>query len=102
MTLEAASGKNPVRHVGKVYNYLATQIAQSICESIDGVAEAQVWLCSQIGQSVANPWFTTVEIAPRPGISLQELQTPVAEIVDAQLASVALLSEKLIRGELSS
>ena len=101
MTLEAASGKNPVRHVGKVYNYLATQIAQSIHESIDGVAEANVWLCSQIGQSVAQPWFTTVEIAPHAGSNLEELRAPIADIVDAQLASVASLSEKLIRGEFS-
>jgi len=102
MTLEAASGKNPVRHVGKVYSYLATQIAQSIHESIDAVAEANVWLCSQIGQSVAQPWFSTVEITPRDGISLEELRTPVAAIVDSQLASVASLSEKLIRGEFAS
>lgn len=31
MSLEAVSGKNPVSHVGKIYNHFALELCQSIC-----------------------------------------------------------------------
>jgi S-adenosylmethionine synthetase len=50
MSTEAAAGKNPVSHVGKIYTLLSHQMAQHIYTAVDGVAEVYVWLCSQIGQ----------------------------------------------------
>jgi S-adenosylmethionine synthetase len=34
MSLEAAAGKNPVTHVGKLYNIAAHDIAQTIVETV--------------------------------------------------------------------
>jgi len=39
MSMEAAGGKNPVSHVGKIYNILANLIARDIAEEIEGVQE---------------------------------------------------------------
>jgi len=56
MSTEAAAGKNPVSHVGKIYALLSHQMAQRIVTAVGGVAEVSVWLCSQIGQPVDCPW----------------------------------------------
>jgi uncharacterized protein (TIGR03437 family) len=37
MTVEAAAGKNPVNHVGKLYNLAAANIAASVAGSVPGV-----------------------------------------------------------------
>ncbi|RLI40309.1 methionine adenosyltransferase, partial [Candidatus Bathyarchaeota archaeon] len=41
---EAAAGKNPVSHVGKIYNILTFRIAQHVYEQVPEVEEAYVWL----------------------------------------------------------
>ena len=50
MSLEAAAGKNPVSHVGKIYNLFCHMLASRIWSTVDGVDEATVWMCSQIGR----------------------------------------------------
>ena len=40
MSIEAAAGKNPITHVGKLYNVLAQRIAASIVVEVPGVQEA--------------------------------------------------------------
>ncbi|MGC8936724.1 MAG: methionine adenosyltransferase, partial [Candidatus Methanomethylicaceae archaeon] len=48
MSLEATAGKNPVSHIGKIYNVLAGIIANKVAE-LKGVKEAYVKIVSQIG-----------------------------------------------------
>ena len=48
-SLEAACGKNPISHVGKVYNVLALLAAQDIVEQVPAVRAATVYVLSQIG-----------------------------------------------------
>ncbi|RLI09670.1 methionine adenosyltransferase, partial [Candidatus Bathyarchaeota archaeon] len=50
MCSEAAAGKNPVSHVGKIYNVLTHRIAEAIYEQVPGLREVYVWLLSQIGR----------------------------------------------------
>ena len=100
MTMEAAAGKNPVSHVGKIYNLLAPQIAATIYESIDAVEEATVWLCSQIGRPIDQPWFTSVQLAVAAGTTIGDVQQPVATLVQESLANIAPHIQQLIRGEL--
>ena len=51
MSMEATSGKNPINHIGKIYNLLSTQIAQDCVKKVDGIEEMYVRLLSQIGQA---------------------------------------------------
>ena len=62
MSLEAAAGKNPAAHVGKIYNALANDIARAVCDEVEGVLEAAVQLVSQIGRPIAEPWAASVEV----------------------------------------
>ncbi len=55
MTMEAAAGKNPITHVGKLYNTVAGLIAEAAVERLEEVREAQCYLLSQIGSPVTEP-----------------------------------------------
>ena len=55
MSLEAVAGKNPISHVGKIYNLKAQEIANKINE-IFNVKEAQVQLLSKIGKPINDPF----------------------------------------------
>jgi S-adenosylmethionine synthetase len=46
MSLEAAAGKNPVAHVGKLYNVVARDVHESIVASNPSIAGAR---CSMVG-----------------------------------------------------
>lgn len=101
MTMEAAAGKNPVSHVGKIYNQLARQIAERICQQVDAVEEACVWLCSRIGAPLDEPWVASVQVALAPGAAIGDVQAPIQKIVGQEVVTVSELTQRLIRGELS-
>jgi S-adenosylmethionine synthetase len=69
MSLEAASGKNPVSHVGKIYNVLAQQIAQTIAADAPEVERAECLLLSRIGAPITQPALVHVGLATRDGVS---------------------------------
>lgn len=100
MTLEAAAGKNPASHVGKVYNLLAREIAESIHDSVDGVDEVYVWLCSRIGHPLDEPWFASTRVALADGAAISDVREPIADIVRREVADVGSWTARLSRGEL--
>lgn len=55
ISTEAAAGKNPVSHVGKIYTLLTHRIANRVFERVEGLVEVYIWLCSQIGQPINAP-----------------------------------------------
>lgn len=95
---EAAAGKNPVSHVGKLYNVLSFQLAQQICDQVDGVREVYVWLGSQIGQPVSQPAMVAVQIVLAPGRRLGPVQREATAIVQHGLGSLNQLTNALIEG----
>jgi S-adenosylmethionine synthetase len=100
MSTEAAAGKNPVSHVGKIYNLLAHEMARRICESVPGVEEASVWLCSQIGRPLNDPWSVAVEFVPKSDAGAVDLEPAIQEVIAAQLRGMPAFVERLVRGEL--
>lgn len=61
MSLEATAGKNPVSHVGKIYNQLAMGLSRAIVEH--GFAgAAQVFIVSQIGKPVNEPQLVHIRL----------------------------------------
>jgi S-adenosylmethionine synthetase len=55
MTLEAMAGKNPVTHVGKLYNASASRIAARLVAEIDEIESASCYLVSTIGAPIDEP-----------------------------------------------
>jgi S-adenosylmethionine synthetase len=73
MTMESVAGKNPVSHVGKLYNLAAGLICQAVVEAVPEVRSAECLLVSQIGRPVREPRLAQVRIAcddPRAGAAL--------------------------------
>jgi S-adenosylmethionine synthetase len=62
MTLEAAAGKNPRNHVGKIYSIAAQQIADRLAATVPGVQSAQVSLVSQIGKPIDTGAFVDIQV----------------------------------------
>ncbi len=100
MSLEAAAGKNPVNHVGKIYNVLANQIAKDIYENVSGVHEAYVYLLSRIGRPIDDPEIVHVKLLPEKGTDVKELQPEAEEIVHKHFDQIMDLVDKLVNGEI--
>lgn len=62
MSLEAAAGKNPVTHVGKLYNVMAHRVAHAIVEQIPEVQEAYCYLLSRIGHPITDPLIFDIQV----------------------------------------
>lgn len=63
MSLEAACGKNPLGHVGKLYHALAWDAADALL-TLPGIGGATVRLLSRIGTPVDDPVAVEVEVRP--------------------------------------
>ena len=100
MSLEAAAGKNPVAHVGKIYNVLANRIARAVCEEVPEVLEASVQLVSQIGRPIAEPWAASVQVSTH-GPLTEPMRQGVQEVFAQQLQRIGGLTRRLEAGELN-
>lgn len=102
MSMEATSGKNPVNHIGKIYNLLSTEIAEAVASEVDGVRQLQMRLLSQIGKPIDHPHVADAKVITEDGSELDELRDDIAEIVDRELADVTGITERVIEDELST
>ena len=100
-TTEAAAGKNPVSHVGKIYNLLSHEIAEHIYLEVDGLREVTVYLCSQIGHPIDQPLVAAAQIILSKGIELGDVRSDVGDVIDRELATIDRFTERLIHGELT-
>lgn len=99
---EAAAGKNPVSHVGKIYNALTHQIARKICDQVPEVEETCVWLLSQIGNPIDQPAIAAAQVVMNYGKVLdKKIQNRITDVIDAELAAIEDFCEKLTYGKIS-
>ena len=102
MSLEAVCGKNPINHVGKIYNVLATNMAREIIKRGQGdIIEAHVKLLSQIGRPITDPWVNSISLIPAENVNFESIRK-IAEEVSAQKLSkenIIDLRERLIAGK---
>ncbi len=97
---EAAAGKNPVSHVGKIYNVLTHQIAKSIYEQVPGLEEVYIWLLSQIGRPIDQPAIAAAQVVLQSGNSLESLEKSIKEVVDAELENMNKFTNDLAYGRI--
>ncbi|MGA8049924.1 MAG: methionine adenosyltransferase [Burkholderiales bacterium] len=98
MSLEAAAGKNPVSHVGKLYNLLATRIARALVGEVSGVREAHCYLVSQIGRPITDPQLADLKLRLEDPGALAALRPRVAELVKGHLSGLVTLWRELLEG----
>jgi S-adenosylmethionine synthetase len=95
MTLEAAAGKNPYSHVGKLYNVLGQKIAERISAENGGV-DVSCILASQIGHRIDDPRLIDVHVAVESELELQSLTTNVQHLAREELDALPALVESLL------
>jgi S-adenosylmethionine synthetase len=102
MSLEAAAGKNPISHVGKIYNVLAFKTANKIYEEIgkDKIQEVYVRLLSAIGQPIDRPQITSAQMLLKEGTRLQQVRDDAQSIIDDNLSNITKMTDEFIRGKL--
>ncbi len=101
MSTEAAAGKNPIAHVGKIYTILTHDIANKIYEGVPGISEVYVWLCSQIGHPIDEPLIASAQLILDPGVQLADVRDPVQALMDRELANIYGFTSRLTKGEFS-
>ena len=97
---EAAAGKNPVSHVGKIYNILTHQIAKRIYQNVPGLEEVYVWLVCQIGKPIDQPAVATAKVILGEGVSLGDVKRDIEEMIDSELENIDKLCMGLAKGEI--
>lgn len=100
MSTEAAAGKNPVSHVGKIYSLLTHRLAAEIYASVPGMREVYVWLCSQIGQPINQPLIASAQLITQQGVALSDVKPAVTSIIEHELSTMNDFTARLARGEL--
>jgi S-adenosylmethionine synthetase len=98
MNMEAAAGKNPVSHVGKLYNILARMIACEVVSQIEGVEECDCYLVSQIGSPVDQPKVVDLKLHLQAGVTMSCVQVQVEEIVRDKLAGIKHIQQDVVAG----
>jgi len=102
MSMEATSGKNPIRHVGKIYNLLSTQIANKIVDEVEEVGEVYVRILSQIGKPIDEPHMLSIQTTVKEGANYSRVQSEAEGIANQWLDDILMIQDKLMKGELKT
>jgi S-adenosylmethionine synthetase len=99
MSGEAAAGKNPVSHVGKIYNVLARDLAMRAYAQIPGIRDVTVWMVSTIGAPVNQPLVVSAQVGMNKGYSLKRISGEIQELITHELADMEGFCEALAKGQ---
>lgn len=100
MSLEAAAGKNPVTHVGKIYNILAKRVAETLVTAIPQVSAAQCLIVSRIGAPVSMPALVHLKLATRDGFPSEKLSERSKDVVSDHLGRIPQLVGDMVAGKI--
>src|SRR4249919_1947366 len=98
MSLEAAAGKNPVSHVGKIYNVLAHEIAQSVVATSNEIVRAECLMVSKIGAPVTEPAIVQIRVTTLDAVPATGFEKRAKEIVAARLSDIPRLEDEFVAG----
>ncbi|HXQ78802.1 MAG: methionine adenosyltransferase [Thermoplasmata archaeon] len=102
MSLEASAGKNPVNHVGKIYNLLGNLIANDIVKEAGGdVREVHVRILSQIGKPVDQPQVASLQILTANGVKLAKVKPNAEAVAQKWFDEIDSIPRLLLTGKLS-
>jgi S-adenosylmethionine synthetase len=97
---EAAAGKNPVSHVGKIYNLLTHRIAQQVYEQVGGIEEVYIWLLSQIGKPIDQPAIASAQVVMEKGNRFEDVENGIKEVVNFELENIDKFCMDLAYGKI--
>lgn len=97
---EAAAGKNPVSHVGKIYNVLTHRIARRVYHKVDGLEEVYIWLLSQIGKPIDEPAIAAAQVIMKTGNRFEDVRREVEEVMNFELENIGEFCRELAEGKI--
>jgi S-adenosylmethionine synthetase len=101
MTMESVAGKNPITHVGKLYNLEAGLIADALVQELPEVVEARCHLVSQIGRPIGRPQIAEVQLRCVEEGSLAEVAPRAREVTSDHLERIDSLWRDLLEGRVA-
>jgi S-adenosylmethionine synthetase len=102
MSMEASAGKNPVTHVGKLYNILANQVANDIVKAGRGdLVEVHTRILSQIGKPIDTPQAASAKMVYADNVNPKKYERDIAAIFDDRLSRITELTDKIVAGKIS-
>ncbi len=102
MSLEASAGKNPINHVGKIYNLLGNLIANDVVKETGGsIKEVHVRILSQIGKPVDQPQIASLQILPADGVKLAQVKEKAEAVAEGWFDRIDTIPRLLLTDKLS-
>ena len=98
MSSEAAAGKNPVSHVGKIYNALSYRLANRIIDDVPGIKETYVWLLSRIGKPINEPSVVSAQVIPEENVNMSTVTKQINEIIGYEFEHLSEFTDELAKG----
>jgi len=97
---EAAAGKNPVSHVGKIYNILTYKTARHVYEQVPEVEEVYIWLLSKIGTPIDHPAIAAAQVIMKGNNSIDKVRREIKEVLDYELENINKFCMELAQGKI--
>ncbi|MGC8571908.1 MAG: methionine adenosyltransferase [Candidatus Micrarchaeia archaeon] len=99
MTLEAAAGKNPINHTGKLYSVLSNEIAENIIKEYNQVEGCTVSIVSYIGKPINEPKNISILVNMKKGEKLDTIKNKIQDIATERLNNIKEITDGFIKGK---
>lgn len=96
---EAIAGKNPVSHIGKIYNAMSFKLAEQIHNDFPEL-EVLVWMYNVIGKPVNEPQAIVVQPISENKLDVSKLKNQVNEIIEKNLDKMNEFCMELALGKI--
>ena len=97
---EATAGKNPVSHIGKIYNALSFKLAGEIQKAIPDLEEVLVWMYNVIGKPVNEPRAIIIQPISDKELDVAKFESAIKEIVEHNLNKMDEFCMQLASGKI--
>ena len=102
MSMEASAGKNPVTHVGKLYNILANQVAAEIVKMGRGdIVEVHTRILSQIGHPIDMPQAASANVIYAANVNRRKYEREICSIYNERLAHITDLTDLIVNDKVT-
>ena len=98
MSMEATSGKNPVNHVGKIYNVLANKMANDTVNEVKGIKQMHIMLLTQIGSPINEP-TASIQVILEDGLELSDVEDDIKKVINRNLDNIRDITKLVIEGK---
>jgi S-adenosylmethionine synthetase len=101
MTPEALAGKNPITHVGKLYNAAAYRLAAAVVAEVPEIIEAECHLVSEIGAPIDEPKLALIRVRSADSGLAEETNRDIGNIAGREIRGISRLWEQFVAGEIT-